>query len=136
MPVIPDRPQRDRPRTPLHFIDGVPAWRPDGGDALVRYAPVGSPTTAALVLTGEFDADTVPCLHEALEAVRTPQIELVLLDLAAVRFGDSAFVHALTDTQCRPERHVLIGPLPGPLARLLDLTGTRHALDIGLDNAA
>ncbi|MEU2653756.1 STAS domain-containing protein [Streptomyces sp. NPDC007325] len=134
--MTPDRPRRDARRTRLHLFDGAPAWRPDEGDALVRYAPACCPTTAALVLSGEFDADTVPCLHEALDAVRTPQIELVLLDVAAVRFGDSAFVHALTDTRSRPERHILIGPLAGPLARLFDLTGTRHTFDVALDDAA
>ncbi|MFC9388655.1 STAS domain-containing protein [Streptomyces venezuelae] len=134
--MVPNRPQDDGPRARLHLIDGVPAWRPHVGDALVRYAPVGCPATAALVLTGAFDADTTPSLREALEAVRNPQIELVLLDLAAVRFGDAAFVRELTDTQCRPERHILIGPLPGPIARLLDITGTRHAFDVALDDAA
>ncbi|WP_306313053.1 STAS domain-containing protein [Streptomyces hydrogenans] len=134
--MTPDRPQRDVPRARLHLIDGAPAWHSDEGDALVRYAPAGCPTTAALVLAGEFDADTTPCLHEALDAVRTPQIELVLLDVAAVRFGDSALLHELTDTRSRPERHILIGPLPGPIARLLDITGTRHAFEISLDDAA
>ncbi|MFF9147187.1 hypothetical protein ACF1BN_20230 [Streptomyces sp. NPDC014861] len=71
-----------------------------------------------------------------MDAVRTPQIELVLLDLAAVRFGDSALVHELTATRSRPERHILIGPFPGPIARLLDITGTRHTFDIVLDDAA
>ncbi|MEU2657242.1 hypothetical protein ABZ615_18175 [Streptomyces sp. NPDC007325] len=57
------------------------------------------------------------------------------VDLAAVRFGDSAFVHELTGARSRPERHILIGPLPGPIARLLDVTGTRQAFDIALDDA-
>ncbi|MFF9340485.1 MULTISPECIES: STAS domain-containing protein [unclassified Streptomyces] len=134
--MIPDRPQGDEPRTRLHLVDGTPAWRPTHGGALVRYVPSGYPTTAALLLSGAFDAETVPCLHEALDAVRTPQIELVLLDLTGVSFGDSALVHELTDTQHRPQRHVLFGPLTRQVAHLLDLTDTRRALDIALDEAA
>ncbi|MFF9473423.1 STAS domain-containing protein [Streptomyces roseolus] len=134
--MIPDRPQDDRIPVRLHLVDGAPAWRPARGDALVRYAPCGSPTTALLLLSGDFDADTVSCLREALDAVRTPQIELVLLDLAGVRFGDSALVHELTDTRFRPQRHVLMGPLTRQVACLLDVTGTRDILDITLDDAS
>ncbi|MFF2776009.1 STAS domain-containing protein [Streptomyces sp. NPDC058052] len=133
--MTPDRPQRDGPRTRLCLVDGAPAWRPAHGDALVRYAPAGRPSTAVLVLSGEFDAGTVPCLREALDAVRTPQIERVLLDLAGIRFGDSALVHELTDTRLRPQRHMLVGPLTRQVARLLDLTGSRHALDVAFDIA-
>ncbi len=134
--MIPDRPQNDATPTRLHLVDGTPAWYPTCGDALVRYTPSGCPSTAALLLSGAFDADTVPCLHEALDAVRTPQVELVLLDLAGVRFGDSALVHELTDTRHHPQRHVLVGPLTRQLAHLLDLTGTRRTLDIALDDVA
>ncbi|MFC9729692.1 STAS domain-containing protein [Streptomyces roseolus] len=144
--MIPDRPQDDRPqddqsqddwtRTRLHLVDGAPAWRPARGDALVRYTSCGRPTTALLLLSGDFDADTVPCLREALDAVRTPQIELVLLDLAGVRFGDSALLHELADTRCRPQRHILMGPVTRQVALLLDVTDTRHTLDIALDDAS
>ncbi|MFC9730681.1 STAS domain-containing protein [Streptomyces roseolus] len=134
--MTPERPQDDGNRTRLHLVDGTPAWRPTRGDALVRYTPSGRPSTAALLLSGAFDADTVPCLREALDAVRTPQIELVLLDLAGVRFGDSALVHELTDARHHPQRHILVGPLTRQVARLFDLTGTRRALDIALDAAA
>ncbi|GGY80494.1 STAS domain-containing protein [Streptomyces omiyaensis] len=138
--MTPDRPLRDNPlsdasRVRLQLAVGTLAWRPSCGDALVRYAPSGSPATAVLLLSGAFDAETVSCLREALDTVRTPQIELVLLDMTGVTFGDSALVHELTDTQGRPQRHVLLGPLTRQVARLLDLTDTRHALDIALDAA-
>ncbi|MEU2548518.1 STAS domain-containing protein [Streptomyces roseolus] len=133
--MIPDRPHDDWTHTRLHLVDGAPAWRPTRGDALVRYTSCGRPTTALLLLSGDFDADTVPCLREALDAVRTPQIELVLLDLAGVRFGDSALVHELTDARCRPQRHVLMGPVTRQVALLLDVTDTRYTLDIALDDA-
>ncbi|MFD5767725.1 STAS domain-containing protein [Streptomyces sp. NPDC127049] len=128
--MTPDRPRHQTPHTRLQLVAGAPAWRAHHGDALVRYAAVGCPTTAALLLSGAFDADTVPCLREALDAVRTPQVELVLLDLAGVNFGDSALVHALDDTRSRPERHILIGPLSGQLTRLLAVTGTGDVLDV------
>ncbi|MFF0560794.1 hypothetical protein [Streptomyces sp. NPDC004266] len=57
------------------------------------------------------------------------------MDLAGVGFGDSALVHELTGTRSRPEQHVLLGPLTGQAARLLDLTGTRRALGIAPDDA-
>ncbi|MGW6534468.1 STAS domain-containing protein [Streptomyces sp. NPDC055051] len=128
--MTPDRARDQRSSTRLHLVDGAPAWRAHHGNALVRYAPVGRPITAALLLSGDFDADTVPCLREALDAVRTPQVELVLLDLTGVSFGDSALVHELTDTQNRPERHLLIGPLRSQVARLLTLTGTEDTFDV------
>ncbi len=132
--MIPDRPQDDGHPTRLHLVDGAPAWRPARGDALVRYTPCARRTTALLLLSGAFDSDTVPCLREALDAVRNPQIELVLLDVTGVRFGDSALVHALTDTRSRPQRHVVMGPLPRQVAFLLDVTETRATLDIALDD--
>ncbi|MFD5768327.1 STAS domain-containing protein [Streptomyces sp. NPDC127049] len=128
--MTPDRARDRGSSTRLHLVDGAPAWRAHHGNALVRYAPVGCPNTAALLLSGDFDADTVPCLREALDTVRTPQVELVLLDLVGVSFGDSALVHELTDTRNRPERHLLIGPLRSQVARLLTLTGTEDALDL------
>ncbi|MFB7106211.1 STAS domain-containing protein [Streptomyces hydrogenans] len=133
--MIPERPQNDATRTRLHLVDGAPAWRPSCGGALVRFAPCGRSATVVLLLSGDFDADTVPCLREALDAVRTPQVELVLVDLAGVRFGDSAFVHELADTRCRPQRHILMGPLTRQVASLLDVTETRQTLGIALDVA-
>ncbi|WP_030762518.1 STAS domain-containing protein [Streptomyces griseus] len=136
--MTPDRPLSDGPPdggppVRLHLVDSTPAWRPPSGDTLVRYVPAGSPATAVLLLSGGFDTETVPCLREALDAVRTPQVELLLLDLTGVSFGDSALVHELTDTQNRPQRHVLLGPLTRQVGRLLDLTCTRHTLPIALD---
>ncbi|MFE5969922.1 STAS domain-containing protein [Streptomyces sp. NPDC056463] len=101
-----------------------PVWQDATGHALVRYAPTGSPTTSALHLSGEFDAHTVGCLHEAIGAVRTSQTERLLLDLTGVTFGDAAFVRELSATHDLQLRLVLIGPLPSPVRLVLDITGT------------
>ncbi|MFE5795147.1 STAS domain-containing protein [Streptomyces sp. NPDC056503] len=134
--MTPDRPRHHETSSRLHLVDGAPAWRARHGNALVRYTPTARPDTAALLLSGEFDAETVGCLREALDAVRTPQIERVLLDLAGIGFGDSALVHALTDTRRRPEKHILLGPLTRQFSRVLDLTDSRRRLDIAFDDAA
>ncbi|MGW4778466.1 hypothetical protein ACWEPA_17625 [Streptomyces filamentosus] len=125
----------DWPFIRLDLVAGTFVWRPPCSDGLVRCVPADSPATAVLLLSGEFDAETVPCLREVLDAVRTPQVELVLLALIGVTFGDCALVHELTGARSRPQRHVLLGPLPRRVARLLALTGTRHTLDIALDDA-
>ncbi|MFE5940310.1 STAS domain-containing protein [Streptomyces sp. NPDC056470] len=110
-----------------------PVWQDATGHALVRYASTGSPTTAALHLSGEFDAHTVGCLHEAIGVVRTSRTERLLLDLTGVTFGDAAFVRELSATHDLPARLVLIGPLPSPVRLVLDVTGTRGRFHIAFD---
>ncbi|MGW6418994.1 STAS domain-containing protein [Streptomyces sp. NPDC055055] len=80
--------------------------------------------TALLQATGEFDADSSGCLRQALSDARDTGADCVQLDLSAVTFGDSVFVHVLAHASTDSARLVLAGPLPGPLNRLFDLTGT------------
>jgi len=108
-------------------------WQSRFGDATVRHLPSRNPATAVLVLAGEFDAESVVCLSEALDAVCTPQTERVLLDLAGVEFGDAAFVHALTTAHHSSPRLLLAGPLTRPVRRVFDLTGTRQLFHVVLD---
>ncbi|MFE5964639.1 STAS domain-containing protein [Streptomyces sp. NPDC056463] len=129
-------PDRTPPRTQHFSADSIPAWQDATGHALVRYAPTGSPTTAVLHLIGEFDADTMGCLHEAIWAVRFSQTERLLMDLTEVTFADAAFVHELAATRDLPGRLVLIGPLTSPVRRLLDITGTRGRFHIVFDQIA
>jgi anti-anti-sigma factor len=88
-----------------------------------------------LHLSGEFDADTVNCLTEAVGSACTSRTERLLLDLTEVAFADSGFIHALSEADALPGRLVLIGPLSPPLRRVLDLTGTRERFHIVLDDA-
>ncbi|MFE5618301.1 STAS domain-containing protein [Streptomyces sp. NPDC056524] len=89
-----------------------------------------------LHLIGEFDADTVGCLREAIESVRSSRTERMLLDLTEVTFGDAAFVQELADAHGQLGRLVLIGPLTSPVGRLLDVTGTRGRFHIVFDQIA
>lgn len=126
-------PPANVPRPQLLLVDGVPAWQPSRGRALVRYAPTGCPATAVLCMSGEFDFGTVGCLHEALDSVRSSRTERMVLDLAGVEFADAALVHELTTAHHLPGRLILIGPLPRPVRHVLDLTGTRDLFHIELD---
>ncbi|MFE5628751.1 STAS domain-containing protein [Streptomyces sp. NPDC056470] len=127
------KPDRTPPGTQRVSPNCNPAWQDATGHAFVRYAPTGSPATAVLHLSGEFDADTVGCLHEALDSVRSWRAERLLLDLTEVEFADVAFVHELSDAHDRPGRLVLVGPLTSPVRRILALTGTRARFHIVLD---
>ncbi|WP_234315259.1 STAS domain-containing protein [Streptomyces globisporus] len=103
------------------------------GHAQVRRENTGSAATWLLSASGEFDVDTIDCLHDALTAARKAHAERILLDLADVVFGDSTFLHELVRAHRGPSRLVLVGPLPGRLRRLFELTGTYPLFHIALD---
>ncbi|MFD9245973.1 STAS domain-containing protein [Streptomyces sp. NPDC059556] len=117
----------------LVLVSGMPAWRSASGAALVRYEPSASPATVTLSASGEFDADSVDCLHEAVACVCTPQTERILLDLTGVTFADSAFVSELLATRHRCPRLILVGPLPTVVSLVLDAAGVRGVFHIALE---
>ncbi|MER7948910.1 STAS domain-containing protein [Streptomyces sp. NPDC096079] len=80
--------------------------------------------TALVHATGEFDMDSVACLHRALADARNDGATLIRLDLTAVTFGDSFFLHALIRAIRSPGTLILAGPLPTHLRHLFDLTDT------------
>ncbi|MEU3606242.1 hypothetical protein AB0E83_12420 [Streptomyces sp. NPDC035033] len=88
-------PRRPRAQEPLVRLLGVgaPVWRSRPGYATARRLPSRHPGTAALAWSGEFDAHSAVCPGEALDAVRTPWTERVLLDPTGVEFADAAFAH-------------------------------------------
>ncbi|MFF9851405.1 STAS domain-containing protein [Streptomyces litmocidini] len=99
----------------------------------MRRENTGSSATWLLSASGEFDVDTIDCLHDALTAAQEAGAERILLDLADVVFGDCAFLHELVRAHHGPSRLVLVGPLPGQIRRLLELTGTYRLFRIALD---
>lgn len=69
-------------------------------------------------LSGEFDADSVHVLRQALTAACDCRM---IVDCTDVAFADSALLHALLDAR---RRLILAGPLPTQPHRLFDSTGT------------
>ncbi|SEB66585.1 STAS domain-containing protein [Streptomyces sp. TLI_105] len=110
-----------------------PVYGAKSGHARVRRESTGSPATWLLSASGEFDVDTIDCLRDALTAARKAHAERILLDLADVVFGDSTFLHELVRAHRGPSRLVLVGPLPGQLRRLFEMTGTYRLFHITLD---
>ncbi|MGW2305879.1 STAS domain-containing protein [Streptomyces sp. NPDC001809] len=80
--------------------------------------------TAHLVASGEFDMDSSPCLQRALADARADGATSVHLDVAAVAFGDSTFLHVLGRAHHELRHVTLTGSVPHHLRQLLDLTGT------------
>ncbi|MGW6414882.1 STAS domain-containing protein [Streptomyces sp. NPDC055055] len=79
---------------------------------------------AQLEAAGEFDVDSVGCLRQALSDAAAEDATCVQLDVSAVTFGDSSFLHVLVRARNDTDRLVLIGPVPHQLSRLFHLTGT------------
>ncbi|WP_435975575.1 STAS domain-containing protein [Streptomyces sp. Qhu_M48] len=120
-----------RPR--LVLVEGLPAWRAVKDEALVCYEPSASPATVVLSAYGEFDADTVACLHEAVVSVCTAQTDRVLLDLTGVTFAAPAFVDELLAARHRCHL-ILVGPLPRPVRLVLEAVGVRSLFHIALEH--
>lgn len=102
------------PSTPLHVREMV------------------SDSTVRIVLAGELDLGTAPTLGRALlDAVTTPGVRLVEVDLAAVRFLDCATIAALVGGHNAARAHWVtlhvVGATGAPL-RVLRLAGVAHLL--------
>ncbi|MET3987949.1 STAS domain-containing protein [Streptomyces sp. PvR034] len=81
-----------------------------------------------VVMTGEFDMDTVTALRSAM-APDAPGVTRYVLDTAGVTFVDSAALGImLRPTLERPV--VLAGTVPPRLARLLEVTGAEQAFAV------
>ncbi|MFD8211493.1 STAS domain-containing protein [Streptomyces sp. NPDC059695] len=103
---------------------------PVGRSTALRAGPActgkttGPGGTALLQATGEFDTDSVTCLHQALADAIDEGATCLRVDLASIAFGDVALVDTLLRAQEGPARLVMVGPLSGYLRRLFELTGT------------
>lgn len=94
------------------------------GTAWVVREPSPEPGTALLSASGEFDIESVLCLHEALADARHEGSRQTVLDISQVGFGDSSFLHELLAAHFSHQRLVLVGPVPDQLRQLFLLTGT------------
>ncbi|WP_370413656.1 STAS domain-containing protein [Streptomyces fradiae] len=119
-----DRPASDI-REPSPSPEERRVYRAPVGSTWVVREPSPGPGTVVLSATGEFDMDTVQCLHEALADARHAGARQTVLDISQVGFGDSSFLHELVAAHfSHHHRLVLAGPIPDQLRELFLLTGT------------
>ncbi|MEU9852445.1 STAS domain-containing protein [Streptomyces sp. NPDC047974] len=121
---------------PQGFVASGPHAYKSRGVATVARDPSAPPDTWLLVVRGEFDRDTLPCLRAALDDAYGADAERIVLDLSGVTFGDSSFLNELLEAHGRPGRLVLAGPFTGQIRRLFELTGTDGVLALVPDRAA
>ncbi|MEU2507375.1 STAS domain-containing protein [Streptomyces sp. NPDC007863] len=121
---------------PQGFVASGPHTYKSRGIATVTRDLSAPPDTWLLVVRGEFDRDTLPCLRAALDDAYAAEAERIALDLSGVTFGDSSFLDELLEARGRPGRLVLAGPFTGQIRRLLELTGTDGVFALAPDRAA
>ncbi|NUR82919.1 MAG: STAS domain-containing protein [Nonomuraea sp.] len=85
-------------------------------------------------LEGELDADAVPVLREHMHRIwELPAKPFLILDLGEVAFCDSMGMNELIDVMQRCESRgtrLLLGGVQGVMARVLSITGLRHAFEV------
>ncbi|MFE6713867.1 STAS domain-containing protein [Streptomyces sp. NPDC057695] len=112
------------PTNALHAsAGGGHIYSTPGRDSIYRRA-TGHDGTAVLVADGEFDMDSIDCLHRALTDAQADGATTVRLDVTGIAFADTSLVHALLRARQGLNRLALIGPVPPHLQQLLDLTNT------------
>lgn len=120
---------------PQGFVASGPHTYRSRGVATVTRDLSAPPDTWLLVVRGEFDRDTLPCLRAALDDAGAADAERIVLDLSGVTFGDSSFLNELLVAHGRPGQLVLVGPFTGQIRRLFELTGTDVVLTLAPDRA-
>jgi anti-anti-sigma factor len=92
-----------------------------------------------VVVDGELDLTTAGQLHETLGAVVADGQDPVVLDLAALRFCDSAglavFVRAHNQLKEKGRRFVMAAP-QSAVERVLDLSGIAQVIPLAADTPA
>ena len=91
-----------------------------------------------LTFSGELDIATTPVLRERLESRALPGTDL-LVDLRGVTFMDCTALRALLDAQMASilEGWALsVAVSPGPVLRLLELTGADRRLTLAKEQRA
>ncbi|SDK14320.1 anti-anti-sigma factor [Nonomuraea maritima] len=95
----------------------------------------GLSTNAVIIrLEGELDVNSLPVLRERLQLVwdLSPKSFLVV-DLSEVTFCDSMGMNELIEILHRCEERgtrLLLGGVQGVMARVLSITGLRHAFEV------
>ncbi|SEM19057.1 STAS domain-containing protein [Nonomuraea pusilla] len=87
-----------------------------------------------LRLEGELDVNAVPLLREHLQRVwDLPPKPFLILDLGELAFCDSMGVNELVQLLHRCEARgtrLVLGGVQGVMARVLSITGLRHAFEV------
>ncbi|NRQ38414.1 STAS domain-containing protein [Nonomuraea sp. NN258] len=85
-------------------------------------------------LAGELDVYAVPVLREHLERIwELPAKPFLIVDMGEVTFCDSMGMNELVDIMHRCEgrgTRLLLGGVQGVMARVLSITGLRHAFEV------
>jgi anti-anti-sigma factor len=85
-------------------------------------------------LEGELDVYAVPVLREHMRRVwELPAKPFLILDLGEVAFCDSMGMNELVEVMQRCESRgtrLLLGGVQGVMARVLSITGLRHAFEV------
>ncbi|HEX4817545.1 MAG TPA: STAS domain-containing protein [Nonomuraea sp.] len=85
-------------------------------------------------LEGELDVNAVPAFREHMERVwELPPQPFLIMDLADVAFCDSMGMNELIGIMQRCEARgtrLLLGGVQGVMARVLSITGLRHAFEV------
>ncbi|MFG2623048.1 STAS domain-containing protein [Streptomyces sp. NPDC048507] len=89
----------------------------------------GEDGVCVIVCVGEFDMDSAGLLPEAAASAECLSGSLVVIDVSGVEFADSSFLSQLLHVNSS-RRVVLRGPLPGQLARLLEMTGAQGLFEV------
>jgi anti-sigma B factor antagonist len=88
---------------------------------------------------GELDLTTAPQLHDTLGAIVADGTDPVVLNLAALRFCDSAglavFVRAHNQLKDQGRRFVIAAP-QSAVERVLDLSGIAQVIPLAADTTA
>ena len=113
---------------PEPFVDGT---------ARFSHQTVGHRTVIGV--TGEVDVFAAPLLRRAIdEALAAGGLEL-WIDLSETEFMDSSGLHAIADAHMRTqelERRLTVICPPGPVRRVLDVSGLSERLPLAVDRAA
>ncbi|MGW4406267.1 STAS domain-containing protein [Nonomuraea sp. NPDC004702] len=85
-------------------------------------------------LEGELDVYAIPILREHMQRVwELPAKPFLILDLGAVAFCDSMGMNELVEVMQRCESRgtrLLLAGVHGVMARVLSITGLRHAFEV------
>ncbi|NUO99469.1 MAG: STAS domain-containing protein [Nonomuraea sp.] len=85
-------------------------------------------------LEGELDVNAVPVLREHMHRIwELPAKPFLILDLGEVAFCDSMGLNELVEVMQRCESRgtrLLLGGVQGVMARVLSITGLRHAFEV------
>ncbi|WP_043616184.1 STAS domain-containing protein [Nonomuraea candida] len=85
-------------------------------------------------LEGELDVNALPILREHLQRIwELPPKPFLILDLGEVSFCDSMGMNELVEIMqfCESrETRLLLGGVQGVMARVLSITGLRHAFEV------